>query len=173
MIRLSTATMIIVGLVACASPGPSTPGVPSATLDPVGAVADAMTPAVFTSEQADRGQQVFSEVCSTCHGANEFRGPIFSMTWMAEPVGHLFEHISSNMPEDRPGSLSPEEYAAVLAHFLRVNGREPGDVELPSDPELLRRMRWNRPQGLTPAAVSRVEGEPRADHERDPIPLSR
>lgn len=147
MIRLATTTAIIVGgLAACASPGPSTSGVPAATIDTRGAASNAVTPAVFTSEQADRGQRVFSEVCSACHGANEFRGPIFSMTWMAEPVGHLFEHISSNMPEDRPGSLSPEEYAAVLAHFLRVNGREPGDAELPSDPHLLRRMRWKRPQ---------------------------
>ena len=101
-----------------------------------------LAPAQYTTGQAERGEEVFSGVCSTCHGANEFRGPIFSMTWMAEPVGHLFEHISTNMPEDRPGSLAPEEYVAVLAYFLRENGREPGDEELPTDVERLNRMRW-------------------------------
>ena len=91
---------------------------------------------------AQRGQRVFSTVCSVCHGRNEFRGPIFAFTWMAEPVGHLFEHISTNMPQDRPGSLSAEEYAAIVAYFLQLNGRQAGDSELPADAELLGRRRW-------------------------------
>ncbi len=89
-----------------------------------------------------RGQRVFTTVCSACHGRTEFTGPIFAFTWMAEPVGHLFEHISTTMPQDRPGSLSGEEYAAIVAYLLRLNGREAGDSELPADPELLGRMRW-------------------------------
>ena len=101
--------------------------------------AEGLSSALYTSEQAERGEGIFSAVCSACHGGNEFKGPIFAMTWMAEPVGYLFEHISTNMPEDRPGSLSPPEYAAVLAYFLRVNGREPGHIELPADAELLRK----------------------------------
>jgi mono/diheme cytochrome c family protein len=142
IIRLLAVAVFVGGSGACASPGPQATGMPAVATDPVDmAVAD-MIPAVFTAEQAGRGERVFSAVCSACHGANEFKGPIFSMTWMAEPVGYLFEHISTNMPEDRPGSLAPEEYAAVLAHFLRANGRTPGDAELPSDPDLLRRMRW-------------------------------
>ena len=85
---------------------------------------------------------MFSKVCSACHGGNEFRGPIFELTWMADPIGHLFEHISTTMPQDRPGSLSGEEYAAVLAYFLQLNGRRAGDSKLPADAELLARMRW-------------------------------
>lgn len=61
---------------------------------------------------------------------------------MADPIGHLFEHIRTSMPQDQPGSLSNEEYAAVLAYFLRVNGREAGDVELPADADLLSMIRW-------------------------------
>lgn len=99
-------------------------------------------PAVFTAAQADRGQRVFSSVCSACHSRNEFTGPIFALTWMAEPVGNLFQHIRTAMPQDAPGSLAPEEYAAVVAYFLRLNDRTAGDRELPADASQLARMRW-------------------------------
>jgi mono/diheme cytochrome c family protein len=98
--------------------------------------------AVFTAEQATRGQRVFTTVCAVCHGRSEFTGPIFALTWMADPVGHLFQHISTAMPQDRPGSLSAEEYAAIVAYMLQLNGRTAGERELPADAELLGRMRW-------------------------------
>jgi hypothetical protein len=46
------------------------------------------------------------------------------------------------MPQDRPGSLSAEEYAAIVAYLLQLNGRAAGDRELPADEALLGRMRW-------------------------------
>ncbi len=98
--------------------------------------------AYFTVGQASRGQQVFTSVCSACHGRNEFTGPIFTLTWRADPVGNLFEHISTAMPQDRPGSLSREQYADVLAYILQLNGLAGGDRELPPDAALLSRMRW-------------------------------
>ena len=49
---------------------------------------------------------------------------------------------ADNMPQDRPGSLSAEEYAAIVAYFLQLNGRQAGDSELPADAELLGRRRW-------------------------------
>lgn len=140
--RATASLLVLGGVAACASASSATPGpAGAATAAPEGAGAPT-TLAVYTAGQAERGERVFSTVCSACHGRNEFRGPIFALTWMAEPVGHLFEHISATMPQDRPGSLSGEEYAAVLAYFLQVNGREAGDVELPADVERLRTMRW-------------------------------
>ena len=85
---------------------------------------------------------MFTTICSTCHGRNEFTGPIFALTWRAEPVGNLYEHVSTNMPQDAPGSLTPEQYADVVAHILQINGLTPGERELPADAELLRGMRW-------------------------------
>ena len=123
------------GMAGCASAAPGPPGpVETASAEPAFAV--------FTAEQATRGQRVFTTVCSACHGRNEFTGPIFAFTWMAEPVGGLFQHISTKMPQDRPGSLSGEEYAAVVAYILQLNGRPAGDRKLPADAELLGRMRW-------------------------------
>jgi mono/diheme cytochrome c family protein len=107
-----------------------------------GAGTVASAPAYYTAAQAERGRRVFGSVCSVCHGRNEFTGPIFSLTWIAEPVGHLFQHISTSMPQDDPGSLTLAEYAAVVAYMLELNGREPGDRELPTAVETLNVMRW-------------------------------
>lgn len=101
-----------------------------------------LLPTTFTPEQAERGRRVFGSICSSCHSRNEFRGPIFQLTWMAEPVGNLFQHISTTMPYDEPGSLEEGEYAAIVAHMLDLNGRTPGASELPIDTGLLSRMRW-------------------------------
>ena len=128
-------------LTGCASAGPPAAGMAERTAAEQPAPGALLAP-TYTAKQADRGAAVYSGVCSSCHGSNEFKGPIFAMTWMAEPIGHLYEHISTNMPEDRPGSLAPEEYVAVLAHLLRENGRAPGEEELPVDPERLLRIRW-------------------------------
>lgn len=128
--------LFLVGLLTgCASAATEPPGrADTVSAEPI--------PAVFTAEQATRGQRVFTSVCSACHGRNEFIGPIFALTWMADSVGDLFEHISTKMPQDRPGSLTADQYASVVAYLLQVNGRVPGDRELPADAELLARMRW-------------------------------
>lgn len=126
--------ILAAGLTACSTAAPPPPAAEPAPTE--------LTLASFTAEQADRGERVFTSVCSVCHGRNEFRGPIFALTWRVEPVGNLFQHISTTMPQDQPGSLSPDEYAAVVAYLLRLNGRTPGDHELPADAELLSVLRW-------------------------------
>lgn len=125
-----------VSYAACAAAPAEEPGPPPA------APGAELAPAVFTAEQARRGQDVFTSVCSTCHGRNEFTGPIFALTWMEEPVANLYEFASTNMPQDAPGSLPPEDYAAVVAYLLQLNGRAPGDRELPADRERLATLRW-------------------------------
>jgi mono/diheme cytochrome c family protein len=132
--RAARLLFFVGGVAGCASAPPGPPGHSEAPDEPV--------VAFFTLDQATRGQLVFTTVCAVCHGRNEFTGPIFALTWMADPVGHLFQHISTAMPQDRPGSLSAEEYASVVAYFLQLNGRAAGDRELPADAELLGRMRW-------------------------------
>jgi mono/diheme cytochrome c family protein len=121
---------------ACAPAPPAEP-----TSPPAGSGTE-LAPAVFTAAQAERGRGVFTSVCSTCHGRNEFTGPIFALTWMEEPVANLYEFASTNMPQDAPGSLPPEDYAAVVAYLLQLNGRAPGDRELPADRDRLAAMRW-------------------------------
>ena len=130
LLLLATATSVG-GVSGCTASVPEPPAPPA---EP--------TPAFYTAEQAAEGQRTFTTVCAVCHGRNEFTGPIFALTWMEEPLGHLFEHISTAMPQDDPGSLAPEEYAAVLAYMLQLNGRPAGERRLPADAELLARLTW-------------------------------
>jgi mono/diheme cytochrome c family protein len=118
---------------------------PAAQPTPPPATAPASPPAgqgLYTTAQADRGQQVFGSICSACHGAAEFRGQMFQISWMAKPVGDLFQHISTAMPQDAPGSLTPEQYAAVIAYMMRMNGKPAGPRELPTDLKQLESLSW-------------------------------
>jgi hypothetical protein len=45
------------------------------------------------------------------------------------------------MPQNNPGSLSPAEYASIVAFYLQQSGYSPGSTELPGDPAALSGMR--------------------------------
>lgn len=109
---------------------------------------EAVTPAsssvldgVFTARQASLGETRFRQVCSACHGINEFRGGRFRLVWVGRTVGDLFESMSTLMPEDDPGSLSPEEYSAIISYMLRENGYPAGDEDLSADAPALQDIR--------------------------------
>lgn len=133
---------LLAGSGACASSPPAAGSPADARAGPEETAADAPVDAYFTGEQAARGQRTFTTVCAVCHGRNEFTGPIFRLTWGQEPLGHLFQHISTAMPQDDPGNLTPEEYAAVVSYILQLNGHVPGERELPADASLLEHVRW-------------------------------
>ena len=62
------------------------------------------------------------------------------------------------MPQDRPGVLSDEAYAQLLAYILQENGSEAGPAALPADPEALQAMaapNWPRAGGggLAPGVI--------------------
>ena len=95
---------------------------------PGGSVADG----VFSDAQASRGEQTFQRVCVACHDTNEFSGGRFRLTWVGRTTGDLFDTISTLMPEGDPGSLSPAEYASVVAYLLQLNGYPAGDADLPA-----------------------------------------
>jgi len=96
---------------------------------------------VFTSGQASRGEQRFRQVCVACHSTNEFRGGRFRIRWVGQTAGDIFDLVSTMMPEGDPGSLSPEDYANLLAYFLRLNGYPAGEEPLPADLTALQNIR--------------------------------
>jgi mono/diheme cytochrome c family protein len=106
------------------------------------AVEQASDVGLYTADQADRGERVFGDVCAACHGLGEFQGMMFEITWMAEPIGAFYQHISIAMPQDNPGSLRPEEYAEIVAYILRLNGAPAGNREIPTDTAVLATYRW-------------------------------
>ena len=118
------------------SGGPEAAGLASAPAAEAAAAqssAGSVLDGVFTPAQASRGERTFSDVCAACHDTGEFSGGRFRISWVGRPVGELFETISTLMPEADPGSLSPAEYAAIVAYLLQVNGYPAGDADLPTN----------------------------------------
>jgi len=53
----------------------------------------------------------------------------------------LFEFVQERMPKNEPGSLTPQEYADVVAYLLRMNRMPAGSDELSTDVATLKRIR--------------------------------
>ena len=48
-------------------------------------------------------------------------------------VGDLFERIRTTMPQNKPGTLSPERTAEIVAYILSANQLPPADRALGED----------------------------------------
>ena len=95
---------------------------------------------VFTEAQATRGEATFRGVCSACHDPGEFSGGRFRLTWVGMSAGDLYDTIATLMPEGDPGSLTPAQYAGVVAYLLQLNGYPAGEEALPTNLRALRAM---------------------------------
>lgn len=102
--------------------------------------AAATTAGMFTSEQAVRGEQRFRQACSMCHSIEEQAGSLRAR-WGNGTLADLFKVLVTTMPQNTPGTLSPDDYASIVALYLRQSGHAPGATELPSDPARLSQMR--------------------------------
>jgi mono/diheme cytochrome c family protein len=101
---------------------------------------------VFSPAQAERGAQVFGTICTNCHDITEFTGAgAYLEDVEGKPLWETFEFVSSEMPEDDPGSLSLEEYSAVLAYIFSIYGLPSGDAELAVDQKSLEAITIARP----------------------------
>jgi mono/diheme cytochrome c family protein len=96
---------------------------------------------VYSEEQAQRGQALFLDQCSNCHGRDlagadmtpALTGPTFMSNWDGLTVGDLADRIRISMPLNSPGALSRQETADVVAYVLRFNQFPAGKVELPRE----------------------------------------
>ena len=96
---------------------------------------------VYTAEQAARGQEIYVVACRQCHPPATHSGPAFTGAWAGRRLWDLFEYVQESMPKSDPGSLSPGDYARVLAYLLSLNGMPVGKDELPTDANGLKRIR--------------------------------
>lgn len=105
---------------------------------------------VFTEDQAKRGQAAYNENCSSCHGdsltggemAPALAGGDFQSNWNGLTMGDLYDRIRTTMPLNKPGKLSREVNADILAYILRVNQFPAGQTELPHQSEVLKLIRF-------------------------------
>jgi mono/diheme cytochrome c family protein len=104
---------------------------------------------VFTAEQAQRGHDVYTKECASCHGAEltggesapALAGPGFLSNWTTLTVGDLFERVRVSMPDSNPGKLSRAQVSDVIAFLLSANGFPAGKAELDKQTEVLKQIR--------------------------------
>jgi mono/diheme cytochrome c family protein len=96
---------------------------------------------VFTEQQAARGKDIYVGSCRECHVPASHTGVVFRNSWGGRRLSELLAYMTERMPKNSPGSLSSEEYAAVTAYILLLNGYPSGDEELPSDSTAASRIR--------------------------------
>lgn len=99
------------------------------------------TPATF-ADQVALGQTLYGQHCASCHGdsgqGTDKAPRVVGLDQGALPlkapdsrkvrkedfvtVGDVAKFVVMNMPADDPGSLSQEQYLAILAFDLKANG---------------------------------------------------
>ena len=102
-------------------------------------------PGVYTAAQADRGQALFRSQCASCHAPNRFTDDLFYTSFAGKPMWEMFDVISDTMPEDKPGSMKPEEYVDVMAYLLKLNNFPTGNAELPVGKDALSAILMEKP----------------------------
>lgn len=138
--RIHPISLVILFSVACAAEAADTP-------------AEASKHTQTFAEQVERGQPLYAEHCASCHGdggQGTDKGPrVVGLDQGALPlkapaqrkarkqdfvtVADVGEFVVANMPGDDPGSLTTDEYLAILAFDLEANGitlDQPLDLEL-------------------------------------------
>lgn len=100
---------------------------------------------VYTQEQASRGEATYSANCASCHAGDlrgnsntpSLLGMSFMFIWEGQSLGQLYTKMRDEMPSDRPGSLSSQTYADLLAFLLSSNQFPTGMEELTGDTAVL------------------------------------
>src|SRR5690606_5894602 len=100
----------------------------SAAIADAGAAPTSLADGAYTAEQAENGQPIFDQRCSSCHNADFYKNIL--RTWRGQPMLYLFEQVMSSMPADNPGSLMDAEYEDVIAYVLQITGFPAGETRL-------------------------------------------
>ena len=101
---------------------------------------------MFSAAQAARGESLFESICMNCHEITEFTAAGAYLEEVdGKPLWETFEYVWSEMPEDDPASLNPEDYAAVLAYIFSIYGLPSGEADLPIDRASLEAITIERP----------------------------
>jgi mono/diheme cytochrome c family protein len=117
---------------------------------------------VYTKEQLKRGEDLYAQNCSSCHGpdltgndeAAPLTGPAFLANWDGLSVGDLSERVRISMPPNKLGRLSRQQIVDILCYVLSANSFPAGAAELDPRLELLKQIRI---EGTKPKPSSKSE----------------
>jgi mono/diheme cytochrome c family protein len=128
---------------AAPSPAPTPTATASPAAPPVAAVPEITGPStldsVYSTEQAQRGKDVYFGTCRSCHAPGFFTSASFSTHWKGKPLSQLYTYVAQKMPGNDPGSLGPEAVADVLAYMLQLNLLPAGQNEIWPDADSLKK----------------------------------
>jgi mono/diheme cytochrome c family protein len=101
---------------------------------------------VYTDDQAARGKAQYNTSCSSCHmedlsGSGQalpLAGDAFTDVWEGQTMADLLGLVQGTMPQDKPGSLTPEAALDVITYVIQVNKFPSGKEELKNDPDALK-----------------------------------
>jgi mono/diheme cytochrome c family protein len=144
---LRVAIVAAVGLAACAGARAAVAPITAAAAPVAVSAQGAKTQwdGVYTVDQAKRGEKLYAEKCSSCHGpdmnggemAPGLTGGEFTSNWNDLSLGDLFERMRISMPQNAPGSLSRQDNADILSYILNKGNYPAGNAELPTQTEVL------------------------------------
>jgi mono/diheme cytochrome c family protein len=105
---------------------------------------------VYTDAQAKRGEALYLENCSACHGAEltgdpyapALSGAVFNAKWRDRSVEDLFDFMRLTMPQTFPNSLTRQQNADLLAYIFQNNRLPAGKTELPTHSDALAAIRF-------------------------------
>jgi mono/diheme cytochrome c family protein len=108
---------------------------------------------IYTADQSARGEAVYKGKCASCHGddltgggfAPALVGDPFFEQWSTKKLGDLSSQIKDTMPADKPGSLTPDDTADILAYVLKSNGCPAGTAPLSNDATALAQVAIAKP----------------------------
>jgi mono/diheme cytochrome c family protein len=93
----------------------------------------------FSAAQVAAGSKAYTQNCASCHGAAlgggagpALTGASFKTASSFSPstVGGALTYVAKNMPLTAPGSLTHDQYVAILAFILSKNGYKPSAAAL-------------------------------------------
>lgn len=106
---------------------------------------------VYTEDQAKRGEELYPDGCSRCHGdelegdeAPALRSEEFLRDWKGYTLGDLFARVKNAMPGDEPGTLTNAQVADVIAYVLSRNHVPAGKTPMSTSAEALKQIRMNK-----------------------------
>ena len=110
---------------------------------------------VYTTAQATRGAELYTRVCSECHGDDlegrekspALAGGSFAQRWDGATLKKLFERMQEMPPDDPGARLQPDQYVDILAFLLSANDVPAGSQPLVADKDVLAAIKYtSRPQ---------------------------
>ena len=137
MNKVFLTTLTLLGIASLAAERRPNAHAAVARVDPTHSVWDS----VYTDSQAVRGDSLYKQTCSKCHGpalaggddGTPLTGDPFFVDWDGKALGELYDRIRNSMPPDDPKSIPRSQVADIVAYLLAQNHFPSGATALTDD----------------------------------------